>query len=117
TLGLCCLGTKFFFRLRLLFTRDVDRDMAIMTTLLVRTSLRSRTQTLPALCRAHINKARLYPQIVRIDRDVVLLGLVGRICDRRVQTLSDRVRSALVRELKNSECTRNILAADHIDHK
>ena len=88
-----------------------------MTLLAIRTALRGGTHAAAILVGAHVDEARLYPQIVRIDRNVLLLGLVGRIRDRRIQALCDRLGRTLVREFEDRERTRDVLAADQVDHE
>src|SRR5262249_40838146 len=90
-LGLCGLSLQLFLGLGLLIARHLNSDVTVVTLLAIRTALRSRTHATAILVSTHIDEARLDPKIVRINRDILLLGLVGRVGDRRIQALCDRI--------------------------
>ncbi len=60
-----CLGCRvlqFLLGLRLFVARNLDRDMAIMTLLPIRTTLRCRTQTASILCAVPYRQNRTLPR-------------------------------------------------------
>ena len=101
----------------ILFVVYNHRYMIATLSYFVASSLWCRTHTAAMFVRAHVDKAGLDPQIVGVDSDILLLGLIGRVRDRRIQTFLDRVGGTLVRELQDRECTRDIYAADQVDHE
>jgi len=77
--------------------------------------LRRGTHTATILVRAHINEAGFHPQIVRVNRNILLFRFIRRIRNRRTQSFGNRVSRAFIGKFQDVQRLRNIAPANQIN--